>query len=338
MREFQEALANELPARGWRIFRESTHDLSGEGRYATAWWLASTVVPVGRTVLVEFRVQELEVLQWYNGPFRHFVARFTVAIRFPQQGPSPEFVAEDRDLRTSTREFFRVLEWFRDPTGHNLYLNALETDWLPPEDWDAERWRADRSVEFNWDREATWQEMLHLVGPQLTERKLRLLSCALARQLPVSMLEEKNRLAICAAERYAEGEIPKRQLKKVARASDLAWLAQARTDDLLGVAFAQLQQEVAGQADRLAAETLRDIVAHPFREWTTRSAWFRADHGVVRQLLNTIVADQDFALLGVLADALEDAGCREQAILEHCRQTKAHFRGCWVVDLLQGKT
>ena len=35
--------------------------------------------------------------------------------------------------------------------------------------------------------------------------------------------------------------------------------------------------------------------------------------------------------------ALEDAGCAEQAVLEHCRKGGEHVRGCWVVDLLLGK-
>jgi hypothetical protein len=40
----------------------------------------------------------------------------------------------------------------------------------------------------------------------------------------------------------------------------------------------------------------------------------------------------------ILADALQDVGCEEAAILDHCRDaTAAHVRGCWVVDLVLGK-
>jgi hypothetical protein len=43
--------------------------------------------------------------------------------------------------------------------------------------------------------------------------------------------------------------------------------------------------------------------------------------------------------LGVLADALEEAGVRDQEILGHLRQQGAvHVRGCSVIDLLLGKT
>ena len=41
--------------------------------------------------------------------------------------------------------------------------------------------------------------------------------------------------------------------------------------------------------------------------------------------------------LPILADALEDAGCADAAILAHCREPGEHVRGCWVVDLLTGR-
>jgi hypothetical protein len=39
----------------------------------------------------------------------------------------------------------------------------------------------------------------------------------------------------------------------------------------------------------------------------------------------------------ILADALEEAGCTNVDILNHCRQPGEHVRGCWVIDLLLGK-
>jgi hypothetical protein len=41
----------------------------------------------------------------------------------------------------------------------------------------------------------------------------------------------------------------------------------------------------------------------------------------------------------ILADALQDAGCDNDDILDHCRDSNgAHTRGCWVVDILLGKS
>ncbi|AMV25096.1 hypothetical protein VT84_11920 [Gemmata sp. SH-PL17] len=39
----------------------------------------------------------------------------------------------------------------------------------------------------------------------------------------------------------------------------------------------------------------------------------------------------------ILADALQDAGCADEALLAHCREPGAHVRGCWVVDLVLGR-
>jgi hypothetical protein len=41
--------------------------------------------------------------------------------------------------------------------------------------------------------------------------------------------------------------------------------------------------------------------------------------------------------LGILADALEEAGCMEQSVLEHLRGASYHVRGCWALDLILGK-
>ena len=55
------------------------------------------------------------------------------------------------------------------------------------------------------------------------------------------------------------------------------------------------------------------------------------------QIAQAIYDDRAFDRMPILADALEDAGCMDQTILNHCRQSGEHVRGCWVVDLLLGK-
>jgi hypothetical protein len=64
-------------------------------------------------------------------------------------------------------------------------------------------------------------------------------------------------------------------------------------------------------------------------------AWLTAK---VVALAQAIYDDRAFDRLPILADALEDAGCTNQDILAHCRQPGEHVRGCWVVDLLLGKS
>jgi len=41
--------------------------------------------------------------------------------------------------------------------------------------------------------------------------------------------------------------------------------------------------------------------------------------------------------LGILADAIEDAGCTNATIIEHLRGPDPHYRGDWCIDLLTGR-
>jgi hypothetical protein len=45
----------------------------------------------------------------------------------------------------------------------------------------------------------------------------------------------------------------------------------------------------------------------------------------------------DTARLAILADALLDAGCDSEDLIQHCRQPGPHVRGCWAIDLILGK-
>ena len=48
---------------------------------------------------------------------------------------------------------------------------------------------------------------------------------------------------------------------------------------------------------------------------------------------------RDFSAMPILADALQDAGCDNDEVLNHCRDPKqVHVRGCWVVDLVLNKS
>jgi hypothetical protein len=40
----------------------------------------------------------------------------------------------------------------------------------------------------------------------------------------------------------------------------------------------------------------------------------------------------DHTRLAILGDALEEAGCDNREVLEHCRSGGSHVRGCWLVD------
>jgi len=80
------------------------------------------------------------------------------------------------------------------------------------------------------------------------------------------------------------------------------------------------------------ARFLRDIFGNPFRSTNFSPTW-RTNTAV--SLARTMYESRDFSAMPILADALQDAGCDNAYILEHCRDTSlSHVRGCWVVDLV----
>jgi len=86
------------------------------------------------------------------------------------------------------------------------------------------------------------------------------------------------------------------------------------------------------------AALIHDIFGNPFRPVAVETSWLAWNAGTVVKLAQAIYDDRAFDRLPILADALEDAGCTNADILEHCRGGGEHVRGCWVVDLLLGKT
>jgi hypothetical protein len=80
---------------------------------------------------------------------------------------------------------------------------------------------------------------------------------------------------------------------------------------------------------------LRCIFGNPFRPVSVDAVWLTANVVAIAQ---GIYAEPAFDRLPILADALEDAGCTNADIFNHCRQPGEHVRGCWVVDLALGKS
>ena len=83
---------------------------------------------------------------------------------------------------------------------------------------------------------------------------------------------------------------------------------------------------------------VHDIFGNPFRPVCVSSSWLAWNDGAIRKMAQVVYDDRAFDRLPLLADALEDAGCTDADILSHCRTPGEHVRGCWVVDLLLGKS
>jgi hypothetical protein len=86
---------------------------------------------------------------------------------------------------------------------------------------------------------------------------------------------------------------------------------------------------------------LGDIFGHPFRPVPPALSWLTSD---VVALAHAVYQERELpsgtldpARLAVLADALEEADCRDDQVLGHLRGPGPHVRGCFAVDLLLGK-
>jgi hypothetical protein len=102
----------------------------------------------------------------------------------------------------------------------------------------------------------------------------------------------------------------------------------------------------AGDVDRTSdADVLRDLWGPlPFRPVAIASSLLDWHNGLVVKLAQAAYEHRlmpsghlDPARLAVLADALDDAGCRDAELLGHLRGEGPHVRGCWVVDQVLGR-
>jgi hypothetical protein len=216
-------------------------------------------------------------------------------------------------------------------------------------------------------------KMLRFLRGKASDRKLRLFTVACCRRVGYLLTDARSRDAIETGERYADGLECERERQAIAEAAkqvdsdgtnvaaDAAYLAveinspRNHPDAEWGIAIETMS--TAAYADPRFVQTrttdhglryyplpsiqdahcqlLRDIFGNPFR--TLANEQSRRTSELVT-LAATIYDQRTFDRMPELADALEKAGCSDAAILDHCRSAQEHVRGCWVVDLILGKT
>jgi len=186
-----------------------------------------------------------------------------------------------------------------------------------------------------------------------SDRKLRLFAVAACKRLGDLIANPLIVRAIEMAEQYADGLVDGAALRSVERlvrgpASQInTWAAFS---DAHAAAYHVIQNvpRVASSGVKVAqrtetrileqkaqAELMRDLFGNSVYRVIVDSAWLTSN---VTGLAQAIYADRVFDRLPILADALEDTGCDNADILNHCRQPGEHVRGCWVIDLLLGKS
>jgi len=93
------------------------------------------------------------------------------------------------------------------------------------------------------------------------------------------------------------------------------------------------------KSDELAAQCalLRCLFGNPFRPSPALPAAVLAwNDRLVPRLAQAIYDERRWNNLPLLADALLDAGCEDEALMDHCRRGGEHARGCYAVDVILG--
>jgi hypothetical protein len=221
------------------------------------------------------------------------------------------------------------------------------------------------------------EAMLTVLQNKVSDRKLRLFACACCHRIAHFVVDDRSRTAIAILEQYADGQASDEQLV-VADEANQEMLGRSGTEaahdaatytiacavgvpqdgpsavdttknarltahgaaGTIAIAPDRTQSKRAQQAarkveSRAQAVLLRDIFGNPFRPVAFAPEW-RTDTAVSlgRQMYDA----REFSAMPILADALQDAGCDDDDILQHCRDAnQPHVRGCWVVDLVLGK-
>lgn len=206
----------------------------------------------------------------------------------------------------------------------------------------------------------------YLIEQGTPDRKCRLLACASCRQVWGLLFDPRSRTAVEVAERYADGQASRVELAR-ARADALAaaggaerqagwaayWAVNTHASGPLWNTFAAAagaaarqkmeaasydlaatwdRHQVAGQRQQVAL--VHEVIGNPFRTPQLEAHWSTWGNGIIPALALGIYEDEAWDRLPILGDALEEAGCVDEAMLGHCREPGQHVRGCWVVDLL----
>jgi hypothetical protein len=286
-------------------------------------------------------------------------------------------------------------------------------------------------TESEWLECTKPDDMLEVVRPGSTERKLRLFDVACCRRIWHLLTDERCRMAVETAERYADGAVTSDQLAldrgpaheaffeaamaeyegefangvfdpvryeplctRLSMAAAVRAVVSAKAGQLIDLLDAYHPSEAdwdhrrgrgchrftafaAGGAERVRLDTvhasasltgtdrwaiseagneaehaeareqaalLREIFGNPFRPVTVDQSWLLWNDGLIPRLARAVYEERllppgtlDPVRLAILADALEEAGCDNAEVLNHCRQGGEHVRGCWVVDSVLAK-
>lgn len=196
-------------------------------------------------------------------------------------------------------------------------------------------------------------------------RKGRLFAVACCRRIWHLLEDPRSRVAVEVAGRYAEGMATLEELHAAEKAAEAAYREAFRLKGKTGTAaecaaqfaafpgawFAATRASnfayvaagggLAGSGPERAAQAnlLRCIFGpFPFAPANLKADIPKCDDDIVASLAQKIYDFNAFDRMPELAQALEQAGYVDSDTLSHCRGPEPHVRGCWVIDLLLGKS
>jgi hypothetical protein len=236
-------------------------------------------------------------------------------------------------------------------------------------------------TEAEWFAATDPATILRNQGHPVTDRQMRLFSCACVRRAWHFVVDDRLQECLTTIEAFADDGVKDRERGRIHAlvgaichgntnkpqdcvASELhrasAKTVPKQTHDCgvsAAAAFGWAVHASGGFGDAKSAERLaqlpiaHDIIGNPFRPVSLDRGWLTS---TVVALASRIYAERAFDLMPILADALMDAGCGNDEVLNHCRGGRGdrgepaggsphqadgvHVRGCWVVDLLTGRS
>jgi hypothetical protein len=192
-------------------------------------------------------------------------------------------------------------------------------------------------TETEWLTDPKGRQLLH-IEPHASDRKLRLIAAALVRHLQPKPEHADAKRCDDFIESVADEPRPWEELEMILHARPGDWrfahILPTQAHDRVAMALRKLVALYRYDPVEYPVRAIHEIIGNPFRPVSFLPEW-RTDTAVT--LARQMYEARDFSAMAILADALQDAGCDNDDILNHCRQPGEHVRGCWVCDLVLGK-
>jgi hypothetical protein len=179
--------------------------------------------------------------------------------------------------------------------------------------------------------------VIYLEG-KTSDRKLRLFAVACCRRPGPTIYAARCAALLELAERLADGLARPEEVLAARRiAYPHGFIATLEPN--AEVAVDRVRGELGDGPGEVARQVgcVREVFGNPWRTAPADHSWQSWGRRTIPNLAQVIYDEREFDRLPILADAVEEAGCSDAAMLAHLRGPGPHVRGCWVLDLLLGK-